>query len=569
MKYLSTSARPYINGVKHLGNLVGSMLPADFTARYLRARGHDVLFICATDEHGTPAELAARAAHMTVQDYCDYWHSKQKRIYEDFHLSFNHFGRSSSKQNLELTQRFCKELDASGYIYEKTVKQIYSIADKRYLPDRYVIGTCPYCAYDAARGDQCENCTKVLDPTDLKNPRSAVSGSTDLEVRETTHLFLRQSTLSGALRSWIDRHSEWPLLVRSIALKWLDEGLKDRCITRDLEWGIPVDRLGFEGKVFYVWFDAPIAYISATKEWSESTSTDRHAWESWWKDENITYLQFMAKDNIPFHTISFPATIIGANSGWRLVDYIKGFNWLTYYDDKFSTSRGRGIFMDQALEEFPADWYRYWLLANAPESNDTSFSWELFQMQINKDLADTLGNFVSRALKFAASTFQYKVPEGGERTDLDHEYERRMELLINAYTAHCDTMQFRKALAALRDIWVLGNSYANDAAPWRQIKVDRARAAFILRRMINMIRLFALLSAPVIPATSEVLLKYVCREGDIGSWPSSNIGDELEIIRPGAAFQLPDIVFPKIDDSVIAKLVKKYGGSFSGTAAGL
>ena len=338
-RYLITSALPYINGIKHLGNLVGSMLPADVYARYLRLRGHEVLYICATDEHGTPAELAAQEAGLSVEEFCAQQHELQARIYAGFGLSFDYFGRSSSLQNCQLTQHFGNRLADQGLIEERVVKQLYSREEGRFLPDRYVVGTCPHCGYEAARGDQCENCTRLLDPTDLIDPHSAVSGSRDLEVRDSKHLFFRQSQLAPRLRDWIGSRDGWPRLTTSIALKWLDEGLEDRGITRDLTWGVPVARKGFENKVYYVWFDAPIEYIGATKEWADA-APDGHDWKSWWYDPtDVEYVQFMAKDNIPFHTIMFPAMIMGTAEPSKLADYIKVFNWLNYYWGKFSTSR--------------------------------------------------------------------------------------------------------------------------------------------------------------------------------------------------------------------------------------
>ena len=375
-RHLVTSALPYINGVKHLGNLVGSMLPADVYARQLRQRGEDVLFICATDEHGTPAELAASAAGLPVAEFCAAQHEVQRDLGERFGLSFDHFGRTSSARNAELTRHFADALTANGFTEERVTDQIFSIDDDRFLPDRYVLGTCPVCGYDRARGDQCENCTSVLDPTDLIDPRSAISGSTNLEVRSTLHLFHLQSKLADEVRAWIDQQEDWPVLTTSIARKWLDEGLHDRSITRDLSWGVSVDRPGFEGKVFYVWFDAPIGYLGATAEWADADPTGTRDWRSWWWDApDVAYTQFMAKDNVPFHTVSFPATIIGTREPWTRAAYIKSFNWLTYYGGKFSTTDQRGIFMDQALELLPADCWRWYLIANAPESSDSSFTW--------------------------------------------------------------------------------------------------------------------------------------------------------------------------------------------------
>ncbi|MFN7598394.1 MAG: methionine--tRNA ligase, partial [Cereibacter sp.] len=322
-----------------------------------------------------------------------------------------------------LTQHFAGKLAENGLIEEVSEKQVFSVADNRFLPDRYIEGTCPNCGYDRARGDQCENCTKQLDPTDLINPRSAISGSTDLEVRETKHLYLRQRALRDRLEAWIDSKTDWPILTTSIARKWLNdgEGLQDRGITRDLFWGVPVRKgdqpwPGMEGKVFYVWFDAPIEYIACAAEWADANGLTEADWQRWWRTDkgaaDVRYVQFMGKDNVPFHTLSFPATIMGSGEPWKLVDYIKSFNYLNYDGGQFSTSQGRGVFMDQALSILPADYWRWWLLSHAPENADSEFTWENFQASVNKDLADVLGNLVSRVTKFATSKLGDTLPAG-------------------------------------------------------------------------------------------------------------------------------------------------------------
>jgi methionyl-tRNA synthetase len=558
-RHLITSALPYINGVKHLGNLVGSMLPADVYARYLRLRGHEVLFICATDEHGTPAELAALEAGLDVAEYCRQQHELQADVYRRFSLSFDYFGRSSSAQNKELTQHFARRLDAAGLLEEREVKQVYSVADQRFLPDRYIVGTCPYCGYTAARGDQCENCTRLLDPTDLISPRSAVSGSTELEVRQSRHLYFLQSRLAGELRAWIDGKRDWPVLVTSIARKWLDEGLGDRGITRDLSWGVPVDRPGFERKVFYVWFDAPIEYIGATKEWADA-DPPRRDWRSWWfQADDVRYTQFMAKDNIPFHTISFPATILGSREPWKRADYIKGFNWLNYYGGKFSTSRGVGVFMDDALELLPADYWRWYLVANAPESDDASFTWELFAAAVNKDLADTLGNFVNRTLTFTARRFGARVPEGGPPGPLEQQLATSLHQGIAEYAEHLERMEFRKAASRLREIWALGNGYLERAAPWTAVRDDPGHAAGTLRTAINLIRVFALLAAPIIPDTSDRLLAALGRSPAAG-WPADH-ANVLTDLDPGEPFTVPEVLFRKVTDEDVAAWTERFGGA--------
>lgn len=561
-KYLVTSALPYINGIKHLGNLVGSMLPADVYSRYLRKRGHEVLFICATDEHGTPAELAAAEAGLPVAEFCRQQYEAQKATYEGFRLSFDHFGRSSSPQNRELTQHFGRKLAENGFIEERTIKQVYSIADGRFLPDRYVVGTCPYCGYEAARGDQCENCTRLLDPTELLNPRSAVSGSTEIEFRDSKHLYLLQSQLAGEVREWIETRENWPHLTTSIALKWLNEGLEDRGITRDLEWGVPVDRAGFEDKVYYVWFDAPIEYIGATKARSDENGDDE--WRSWWYDaEDVSYVQFMAKDNVPFHTVMFPAMIMGTREPWKLADYIKGFNWLNYYGGKFSTSRGHGIFMDGALDILPADYWRYFLIANAPESDDASFTWELFASQVNKDLADTLGNFVNRVLTFSRKRFGDTVPEGNQAGEAERVLGAQLADLLAEYQENLDAMHFRKAAHTLRGMWSAANGYLEQKAPWLEIRENPEGAALTLRTAMNLVLLFGMVSEPLIPDTAATLRGlFDLADGDPGKgeeWPALDEVRALDWVPAGRAFTVPPVLFAKLTDDDIAGWRERFG----------
>jgi len=609
-RHLITSALPYINGVKHLGNMVGSMLPADIYARYLRARGNDVLYICATDEHGTPAELAAAEAGLPVAEFCAAAHDLQKSIYEGFEMSFDHFGRSSSPQNAELTQHFARELAKNGYIEERAIRQIYSPTDGRFLPDRYVEGTCPKCGYDRARGDQCEHCTSVLDPTELVNPRSAISGATDLEVRETKHLFLLQSKLQHKVEEWLAKHSaDWPLLSTSIAHKWLNEGLRDRAITRDLDWGVPVPAdvwpdLAAEGKVFYVWFDAPIEYLGSTWEWADEDKANRD-WRSWWRlDEgadDVYYTQFMAKDNVPFHTVMFPATEIGTNEPWKMVDYVKGFSWLTYYGGKFSTSQKRGIFTDAALELYPADYWRYYLIANAPESDDASFTWEQFAATVNKDLADTLGNFVNRVLTLSVKNFGNEVPAGGEPGEAEHKLATEIQGLLSDLQSAMDDLEFRKAAQALRALWAAGNGYLVEKEPWKQAKTDKDAAALTLRTALGLIWLYGVVSAPFIPATAAKLravfdnaghssddetrrssdaestgrLSSVATGGASVETPSKSVtqknGAEVgwvppdffpsNAVTPGTPITVPPVLFTKIPPEDVEKLRAQYGGA--------
>ncbi|GAB3164404.1 methionine--tRNA ligase [Myceligenerans halotolerans] len=567
-RHLVTSALPYINGVKHLGNMVGSMLPADVYARYLRQRGHDVLYICATDEHGTPAELAAAKANIPVAEFCAQAHETQKAIYDGFSLQFDYFGRSSSQQNAEITQHFARKLHENGFIEERAIRQVYSPEDGRFLPDRYVEGTCPHCGYGLARGDQCENCTRVLDPTDLILPHSAISGSTDLEIRETTHLFLLQSKLQGEVEAWLDENSkEWPLLSTSIARKWIAEGLQDRAITRDLEWGVPVPadtwpELAADGKVFYVWFDAPIEYIGATKEWSDAAPEgETRDWKSWWYEaDDVRYTQFMAKDNVPFHTVMFPATQLGVREPWTMTDFVKGFSWLTYYGGKFSTSQQRGIFTDAALEILPSDYWRYFLIANAPESDDSSFTWEHFASTVNKDLADTLGNFVNRVLTFSVKKFGDTVPAGGTPGEPEEQLGTEVARLLAELEEHMEALEYRKAATALRALWSAGNAYLVEKEPWKQVKTDPDAAALSLRTAMNLIRLYAVVSEPFIPATAATL-RGVFGVDDGAAWVSPEEARALDAVPAGTGVTVPPVLFAKLTDDDVAGYVERFGGA--------
>jgi methionyl-tRNA synthetase len=567
-RILITSALPYINGVKHLGNLAGSMLPADVHARFQRARGREVLYICATDEHGTPAELAAAATGQDVFAYCEEQHRLQHDLGRRFGVSWDWFGRSSSPQNARLTQHFAEVLEDSGLIEERTDRLVYSLEDKRFLPDRYIEGTCPICGYEKARGDQCDNCNSLLDPIDLKDPYSVISGSRNLEVRETRHLYLLQSQLQDAIRTWVDSKAEFPALARSIANKHLDEGLIDRGITRDLAWGVPVTRggqprTGFEDKVFYVWFDAPIEYIAATEEWADAS--DKGAdWRSWWRlDEgatNVRYVEFMGKDNVAFHTVSFPATIIGSGEPWKTVDMLKAFNWLNWYGGKFSTSQGRGVFMDSALDLLPPDCWRWYLTANSPEHSDSAFTWEQLTAAVNRDLADVLGNFVNRILKFCEARFSGVIPEGGAAGPLELALHADVSSRIADLTEQFEAIEVRKSAQALRALWVLGNEYLQGAAPWTAIKTDPERAAVIVRTAINLVGLYARLSAPVIPFAAEAMALAV-GEAWPPTWPTTDGAAELSRLPAGRAVGVPPVLFKKIEEADVAAWTERFGGA--------
>ncbi len=566
MRFLITSALPYINGIKHLGNLAGSMLPADIHARFRRLQGHEVLFICATDEHGTPAELGANELGMTVKHYCDEQYEVQRKAGEQFLLSFDWFGRSSNKPNHDLTQHFGEVLEKNGLIEERVSQQVYSVDDKRFLPDRYVEGTCPKCSFERARGDQCDSCGTLLDPVQLIKPRSKVSGSTNIEIRDTKHLFLLQEKMQPRIKAWVDKATEWPQLAKSIAYKWLDEGLKDRSITRDLSWGVKVTkdgviRTGFEEKVYYVWFDAPVEYIGSTVEWAHATGGN---WERWWRTDkgagDVTYIQFMGKDNVAFHTVSFPVTILGSEEPWKLVDRLKAFNWVTWYGGKFSTSEKRGIFMDQALELLPADYWRWYLMANAPESSDAAFTLEQFQSTVNSDLANILGNFVNRITRFNASKFESKVPDGGAYGEAEKKLFAEINERLPRLTQLHEEMEYRKAAAETRALWVAGNEYLSVAAPWTVFKTDPAQAAAGVRLGLNLCIFFAEIAAPFVPATADKILATFGRTIKDAKWPSGDAASLLSRLTVEANVTPPDVLFQKIEDTWVAEQSVRFGG---------
>ncbi|WP_213271873.1 methionine--tRNA ligase [Hyphomonas sp.] len=571
-RILITSALPYINGVKHLGNLAGSMLPADVYARVMRLRGHEVTYICATDEHGTPAELAAQAAGMSVQAYCDEQYEVQRKAGEGFNLSFDWFGRTSRPANHALTQHLAQQLETNGLLEVRTSKQVYAVDDGRFLPDRYVEGTCPHCGYEKARGDQCDSCGRLLDPTDLLNPYSSVTGSRNIEVRDTDHLYLLQTGMQERIRDWVNQKGRnWPSLAVSIANKWLDEGLIARSITRDLSWGVKVTdadgspRPGFENKVFYVWFDAPIGYISATQEWAQATGND---WKKLWLTDQgadeTEYVQFMGKDNVAFHTVSFPVTLLGSGEPWKTVDKLKAFNWVTWYGGKFSTSQKRGVFMDQALSLLPSDYWRWYLVSNAPEGSDAAFTWEGFQAAVNSDLANVLGNFINRITKYCASKFDGKIPEIGTSGDAEawmaNELAERLPRLIEFYEA----MEFRKAAAETRAIWAAGNEYLTKAEPWVKYKNDVDAAAVGVRAGINLAALFGIIAQPIIPDAAKKILDALGIPEANRKMPGGSKAEDyaalLDAIPRGHVITPPDVLFQKIEDSQVEDWTARFGG---------
>lgn len=558
MKYLITSALPYINGVKHLGNIIGSLLPADVYARFLRQQGKEVLFICGTDEHGTPAEIAAQEEGLAVEAYCEKMHDKQKKIYAGFNIQFDYFGRSSSATNKKLTQEIYAQLESNGYTTEKAIDQVYSIDDKRFLPDRYVVGTCPHCQYDKARGDQCDQCGRLLNPTDLLKPQSAISGSFNLEIRKENHLFFELEKLEPQLVDWLEtKVTKWPAFSMSVAKKWLTEGLQSRCISRDLRWGVPILKKGYENKVFYVWFDAPMAYIAMTKDWANDVVKSPDAWKKWWKEDldETTYAQFMAKDNLPFHGIMWPAMMLGTgDKSWKTVDLLKGFHWLTYEGGKFSTSLQRGIFSDTALELFPADYWRYSLLANIPESHDSDFRLNDFVSTVNKDLVGTLGNFVNRVAVLINKYFDNCVPNYKSDDDFLEPLQEKCKHLVRAITKDYFELNFRSFMRGIRELWCLGNEFITENQPWKVVKEDSPRAGSILAACLHLIRLYAIISFPIIPASAEKMFAYLDLQNQSLSQLSFKEAVDFSCMQSGKKLGEIGLLFEKITPEHLAEL---------------
>ena len=532
-KYLITSALPYVNNNLHIGHLIGCLLPSDVYARFCRAQGRDVLYIGGADEHGTPSEVGALKENIPVEEYVDKYRAKHLDAVRDFKLSFDLYGRTHTKLHEKLIHELFNRLDSLGMIEEKSSMQPYSVNEKKFLADRYVIGTCPKCGYDHAYGNECDKCGTSLDPDQLINPHSAIDPSSPVEMRETKHLYFKLSAVQDKLRAWIDSRQNWPKTAITIANKWLDEGLHDNPITRDLKWGIPVNKPGFEDKVFYVWFDAPWGYVSI----SQAATDD---WASWWKNPDCYYTQFMAKDNVSFHSVFFPAQELAMNDNWKTVDMLKGQNFMNFNGAKISKSTGNGIFLDEALNIAPSDCWRYALMASAPETDDTDFTMARFAEIVNKDLNGLLGNFVSRVCKLSSKNFGDVVPDGN---GIDKDLELKINEKLNDLTNALEKCEFRNAVFALRSLWAIANEYMTAKEPWALVKNgDMNGAATALNECFQMIDLFARVSAPFIPDAAEKMQNVFEIKHDL-SWPTKY----EHRIANGEKFVVPENLFNRIE----------------------
>jgi len=544
---LITSALPYANGPIHIGHLAGVYIPADIYTRYLRLKGEDVLHIGGSDEHGVPIALKAKSEGVTPQEIVDRYHYIIKKSFEDFGISFDVYSRTSSEIHYKTASDFFRKLYDKGEFIEKTSEQYYDDEAHQFLADRYIIGTCPHCSNERAYGDQCEACGTSLSPLELINPKSAISGSIPV-LKETKHWYLPLDKHETWLKQWIlEDHKEWKSNVYGQCKSWLDMGLQPRAVSRDLDWGVPVPVKDAEGKVLYVWFDAPIGYISNTIELLPND------WEKWWKDEETKMLHFIGKDNIVFHCIVFPA-MLKADGSYILPENVPANEFLNLEGDKISTSRNWAVWLHEYLEDFPGkqDVLRYVLTANAPETKDNDFTWKDFQARNNNELVAVLGNFVNRAMVLTQKYFDGKVPPHGEWTGYDQQTldefiqtKAEMENYLNHY-------RFREALKETMNLARIGNKYLADTEPWKTAKTDMERTATILNLSLQITANLAIAFEPFLPFTSEKI-KQLINQTDL-KW--EQLGS-FELLKASHPLNQPELLFEKIEDEVIEKQIQK------------
>ena len=550
-RYTVTSALPYANGPLHIGHLAGVYVPADIYVRYLRSKGEEVVFIGGSDEHGVPITIKARQQGVSPQDIVDKYHQIIKDSFAEFGISFDIYSRTSNEIHHETAAAFFKKLYDQGNFIEKTTEQYYDEENKQFLADRYITGTCPHCDYEKAYGDQCESCGTSLSPTELINPKSALSGNVPV-LRETKHWYLPLDQYEPWLREWIleGHKNDWKPNVYGQVKSWVDTGLQPRAVTRDLNWGVKVPLPGTEGKVLYVWFDAPIGYISATREWAEQTGGD---WEKWWKDPESRLIHFIGKDNIVFHCIIFPA-MLKAEGTYNLPDNVPAFEFLNLENDKISTSRNWAVWLHEYLEEFPGkqDILRYVLTANAPETKDNDFTWRDFQAKNNNELVAIFGNFVNRALVLTQKYFEGKVPEVTNLTQEDNEVLKALKEFPGRISNKLENFKFRESLAEMMNLARLGNKYLADHEPWKIFKTDTDRVKTIINISLQISANLAIVCEPFLPFTAQKLGKMLNLEGL--HWADAG---NPELLSPGHELNKPGLLFDKIEDATIEAQVQK------------
>ena len=545
-RYLVTSALPYANGPVHIGHLAGVYIPSDIYTRYLRLRGEDVISVCGSDEHGVPITIKARQEGVSPQDIVDKYHGIIKESFRRLGMSFDIYSRTTSPTHHKTASDFFRKLYDDGKFIEQTSQQYYDEEAGQFLADRYIVGTCPHCQNERAYGDQCEKCGSTLNATDLIGPKSAITGSTPV-LRETKHWFLPLDRYEEFLRKWIlDGHKEWKSNVYGQCKSWLDLGLQPRAVSRDLDWGIPVPVEGADGKVLYVWFDAPIGYISATKELTPD-------WEKYWKDEDTKMVHFIGKDNIVFHCIVFPS-MLRAHGGYILPENVPANEFLNLEGDKISTSRNWAVWLHEYLEEFPGkeDVLRYVLCANAPETKDNDFTWKDFQARNNNELVAVLGNFVNRALVLTQKYYGGAVPPAGELTAYDRETVAEIPVIKKSLEENIENYRFREALKDAMNLARLGNKYLADSEPWKLVKTDPERVKTILNVALQITANIAVAIEPFMPFTAEKVLKLL----QIGKSGWDELGSTA-LLEAGHVIGTPELLFEKIEDSVIEAQLEK------------
>ena len=560
---LITSALPYVNNVPHLGNIIGSVLSADVYSRYCRLRGFNSIFVCGTDEYGTATETKAIQEGTTPAEICAKYHEIHKKIYDWFDIDFDFFGRTTTQQQTEIAQGIFMKLHEKGELIENDVEQSYCASCARFLADRFVLGTCPSCSYNDARGDQCDKCGKLLNPEELLEAKCFLCKKTP-EIRTSRHVFINLPNIKDRLESWINSSAEtggWSSNCVKVTSAWIRDGLKPRCITRDLKWGTPVPLPAYAGKVFYVWFDAPIGYISITANYTAE-------WERWWKNpENVELIQFMGKDNIPFHTVIFPSSLIGTQDPWTLLKTISSTEYLNYEDGKFSKSKGVGVFGDNAIDTgIPVEIFRYYLLSNRPESSDTVFKWSDLADKNNNELLPNLGNLFNRLLKFLEKKGK-EIQSTEDLSSAETEALDNIYVLTQRYCEEMDGLRIKNALHTAMEVSGLGNKFLQDSEFWGLEKKDAVRFRSVIYVGANIVRLVALLLEPFLPSFSakvyaqfgivrdsreERLLEEVVRGGDYKVI--------LSLLRPGTLVRNAMPIFKKITPEQVNSLKLKYAG---------
>ncbi len=562
-RLLVTAALPYANGKIHLGHLAGAYLPADIYVRYQRSREQEVVFICGSDEHGVAITISADQEKISPQAVVDRYHALNKDAFEKFGMSFDNYSRTTLPLHHETAREFFLKLHASGILRLKKENQFFDEQAKMFLPDRYVAGTCPICGYTEATGDQCEKCGSFLNPSRLLNPRSKLTGKTPA-VRETQHLYFPLGEFQKKLEKYVkdaDERDGWKENVLQYCRSWFRDGLEDRAVTRDLEWGVKVPLPGFEHKVLYVWFDAVLGYISSTKEWAARTG--KAGWKDYWLDSSTKYVAFIGKDNVVFHCIVFPAMLMAWNDASKdryiLPENVPANEFLNFEGQKFSKSRGWGIDVDEFLEEFPADALRYTLTMNLPESRDADFTWKDFQARTNNELADILGNFVNRTLTFAAKHFG-KVPPRGALSPRDQAFIKDLKDVPSAAGQLIEKYRFREATAEMMNLARSANKYFNDSEPWKTIQSDPGRCATTINLSLQTVRALAILFFPVIPSSAEKIWAMLGLSGGPAPWSSAS-----ELALPdNSLLGKQTILFGKIEDEAIDRHIRKLGGGAPG-----